>query len=153
MKAIRETDMTAFLSKAKLQAYNWADTLISTLPFLIAVSVDNRRHWQDQATKKAFTLPFEPGIYLVYPLSEKTPVYIGASSNLRRRLTYQFADSASSHKESTLKKNLYRDELWDGKTPIEKCFRFRYFTIVFGRTEIEKHLHENYQINTGRSNA
>jgi len=142
--------MNTTLLTTKLAACKWADTLIPTLPFIIAVSVGGRRQWQEQASKKIVTIPTEPGIYLIYPFTADTPVYIGEASDLRRRLTYHFADSASSHKESTLKKNLSRDGLWDGKGSIESCFRFRYFTVSFGRTEIEEHLHTTFQVNTGK---
>jgi hypothetical protein len=145
--------MNATLLTKRRAACKWADKLIPKLPFIVAVSVGGRRQcrqWQKQASKKTVTIPTEPGIYLIYPSTDDTPVYIGEASDLCRRLTYHFADSASSHKESTLKKNLRRDKLWDGNRSIESSFRFRYFTVSFGRTEIEEHLHKTYQVNTGK---
>lgn len=137
--------------KIKHDACKWADELIPTLPYILAVLVHNRRCWQVQATSEIVTIPTEPGIYLAYPVARNTAVYVGATSDLCRRLTYHTADSVSSHKNSTLKKNLRRDGLWDGKTALEKCVRFRYFTVSFGRTEIEEYLHKKYKINTSRA--
>lgn len=143
--------MNTRLAKTKDAACKWADTFIPSLPFVLAVSSGSRRGWQEQATTKSHSITEEPGIYLIYPLGKKTPVYVGAATDLRERLTYHFAESASSHKNCTLKKNLRRDGLWDGKTPIRQCFCLRCFPVSFGRAELEEHLHRKYHINTSRS--
>ena len=142
--------MNVTLLNTKLASCNWVDSLIPTLPFITAISVGGHRLWHEQSTKKIVALPTEPGIYLIYPLSSDTPVYIGEASDLRRRLTYHFADSPSSNKESTLKKNLRKAGIWDRKHSIDSFFRFRCFTVSFGRTEVEEHLHVTHKVNTGK---
>jgi len=142
--------MNTTLLTTKLAAFTWVDTLIPTLPFIIAVSVDDRCQFQEQVSRKILSNPKESGIYLIYAIGAETPIYIGSGSNLHRRLTYHFSDSFSSNKNSTFKKNLLRDNLWEGKRSIKSCFCFRYFTVCFGRTEIENHLHTKYQVNTAK---
>ncbi len=135
------------LQQIKLDATAWIDSLLPTLPFLVAIKDGGRRGWQDASTKKLVTLPEAPGIYIVYPLTNDVPVYIGEASNLRRRLTYHFAESLSSNRASTLKKNLRRDGTYDDG-PIAQICRLRYVEVPFGRTEIEEYLHTKFRVNT-----
>ena len=141
--------MQQTLQTTKTSATAWAESLVPTLPFIVALCVGSRRVWQDTNSGQTIKLPASPGVYLIYPLTDDSPVYIGESSDLCRRLTYHFADSDSSNKESTLKKNLRRDGLSDGR-PLHLCFRLRFIVLPFGRTEIEEHLHANHKINTRR---
>ena len=143
--------MNQLLAKQKQQAIESVDKLIPDLKFIVAVSIQQCRKWQEEQTKNFTSIPSDAGIYLIYPLGNGKPVYIGEASGLRNRLTFHFSDSASSHKESTVKKYLKKNALWDGKTPIEKCFRVRFLVLSFGRLEIEEHLHQKYKVNKGRS--
>ena len=147
----RRQFMTNTLLTTKCEAFKWAGSLIPGLPFIIRVSVNSSNQWQkQQEIETAVNIPPAPGIYLVYRLDKDTPVYIGGASNLHRRLAFHFTDSASSNNASTLKQYLRKDRLWDGKTPISRCFRFRFFEVPFGRNEIEQFLHMEYKVNTGK---
>jgi len=142
--------MNALLAEQKKDALKWVAGLIPDLKFIVVVSNQNRRQWQEELTNNAISLPSEAGIYLIYPMGSEMPVYIGQASDLRNRLTFHFSDSASSNNESTVKKYLKKYASWDGSTPIGECFRVRFFVLSFGRLEIEEHLHQTYKVNTSR---
>lgn len=143
------------LLQTKASALQWVESVVPTLQFIVSCPGEGKRRtltWRSEATGQAVSLPSEPGLYMVYLGGRQGPVYVGQTSNLARRLRYHFSESASSDKDSTLKKVLRQNgHSFDG--PLGHHLRLRILPLPFGRTEAEEHLHRKYKVNSGRAGS
>lgn len=141
--------MRSQLEAIKSSAIKWALAELGRAPFCRVTSAEGKRRkncytWADVEDR----LPTGAGIYAAYLLDADKPFYVGEARNLRQRVEYHFAESASARKHGTMKKVL-RAKGFAPDAPTYTLVRLKHIEVPFGRKEIEEALHREFGINTG----